>query len=440
MSFINSLKRSLGLATDDESYDERLFSDTAEAIEPPKPQASNVAAIGEAPEPVSFDPAMQDRLFEQVLKIFNESLPPFVAASVDRKAQVEYLRNALDSGIKAYLAELGTRAEEYCEARWRQTRDSMSAELDAIKAKAGEVEKKSADIQQKQLSADRQRRALSDRVHDLEAQVVKLEAEREQYELENRSLVNRIKVAGVQQEDVESARAMIDQLQRENKQLREQPGNQSAAEADALRIQIEEMSGGMDSLKEQARVATDMLEDMRKSLASANKKLAERDKQLHEARTLIEQGNEAMEQKMLEVDMVIKQHTDTIKTQKAKIEERDSQIDSLKATIADNLLKQARRERELQDTIDSLRTDVPPVKTGAATIVLDDEPEPASAPVISDDDLSDIEKTFESEEWFTASPPADTPSMRADDDESFGYQEPSRPKNTPKNPSQLSLF
>ena len=39
---------------------------------------------------------------------------------------------------------------------------------------------------------------MADRVTDLEAQVERLEAEREQYELENKSLLNKLKVADIQ--------------------------------------------------------------------------------------------------------------------------------------------------------------------------------------------------------------------------------------------------
>lgn len=446
MSFFSSLKRSLGLDDSEVAEDNTLYADTAEAVSSSSDASATEdgdKAAGEAS--LEFDRASQDLIFEKVVEIFNKSLPPFLAQSVDKQAQIKYLREAMDSGVKAYLDSLSSKAEAYCEQRWHQTRESMAAELDAIKAKADDIEKKSADIQQKQLSADRQKRALSDRLHDLESQVVRLEADREQYELENRSLVNRLKVAGVQQEDVDSARAEIERLNTELRKLRENPGDVRAAEADALRIQIDEMRGAIDSLKEQNRVSAQMLDDMRKNLAGANKRLAERDKQLKEANEIINSYNIELDKKMAQVDERLAADAETIKKQKKAMADRDSQIESLKETIARNLRQQARREAELQSRIKALapaQEIAQPEEEKPAQPAAPEEAFEVKPPVISEADLSEIEKTFESEEWFTKNPPAETPSMRKpDSDSEFGYKDPPRKNpDRPDHPSQLSLF
>ena len=101
MSILKILKRSLGFGSDDD--DEALYADTSDkdtAINAPKP-ATPVAA---PPEELTFDPASQEIIFRTVLKVFNESLPPFLQKSVDTKAQTEYLRNALDEGVRQYLS------------------------------------------------------------------------------------------------------------------------------------------------------------------------------------------------------------------------------------------------------------------------------------------------------------------------------------------------
>ncbi len=446
MSFFNSLKRSLGLDANTVAEDETLYADTAEAVS--SSSTASTAEEGEggaADATLEFDREKQNIIFEKVVEIFNKSLPPFLAQSVDKQAQIKYLREAMDGGVKAYLDSLAAQAQAYCEQRWHQTRESMAAELDAIKAKADDIEKKSADMQQKQLSADRQKRALSDRLHDLESQVVRLEADREQYELENRSLVNRLTVAGVQQEDVDSARAEIERLNSEIRKLRENPGESRAAEADALRIQIDEMRGAIDDLKEQNRVSGQMVEDMRKNLAGANKRLAERDKQLVEANDIINSYNIELDKKMAQVDERLAADAETIKKQKKAMADRDAQIESLKETIARNLRQQARREAELQARIKALSPAPEPSHPEDSTPeqpVAAEEAFEVKAPVISEADLSEIEKTFESEDWFTKNPPAETPSMRKPDaDSEFGYKDPHR-KNSdrPDHPSQLSLF
>lgn len=447
MSFFKSLKRGLGFSDDDMSEDDVLFADTAEDIQPaakttgkPSVTPSQAATV----EPPTFDKEKQAVIFEKIVDVFNQSLPPFLSASIDRQAQIKYLRDALDSGVKDYLDSLAAEAQAYCENRWQQTRESMASELEALKTKAGDIEKKSADMQQKQLSSDRQRRALSDRVHDLESQLASLEAEREQLELENRSLLNRIKVVGVQQEDVDSARTEIERLNQEIKRLRENPAEAAAAETDALKIQIDEMTNGIDSLKEQNRVCNQMLEEMRKNLASANKRIADRDQQIAKANETIQQYSDTMEKKMVEVDAILSENKETIKNQRIAIAQRDSKIDALNETISHNLKLQAKHERELRFEIDNLKKAAgsAAVATKTRPVAGEDHPVNTASPLISEDDLSAIEKTFESEDWFTKNPPAETPSMRPDTkDEDFGYKEPPRRNNgSDHNPSQLSLF
>lgn len=440
MSIFKTIKRGLGFSTDDET-DDTLYSDTTETTTATTKQADAAPAstTTQTVEPLKFDPDNQNKIFEKIVEIFDQSLPPFLAQSVDRNAQIKYLREALDSGVREYLDSLGAQAKAYCESRWQQTRESMATELDSIKAKAADIEKKSAEMQQKQLSADRQKRALSERVHDLEAQLVKIEADREQYELENRSLVNRLKVAGVQQEDVDSARAEIERLNDEIKRLRENPDAASAAEADALKTQIAEMSEAMENMKEEGRVAKELLEDMRKNLAATNKRLSESESQLSEANATIEEYNKELDKKMVEVAERMTADAEKIKSLKSAIDDRDAKIESLRETIAENMRKQASREKELLEEIAALK----PSKTSSHKTAEVVDAVETSAPLISEDDLMAVEKSFESEDWFTKNPPAETPSMRKPEtDDKFGYQEPRKSRSSEKhhNPSQLSLF
>lgn len=49
-------------------------------------------------------------------------------------------------------------------------------------------------------------------MHELETRIAALEAEKEQFELENKSLVNKLKVSNVHQEELEAASAEIERL------------------------------------------------------------------------------------------------------------------------------------------------------------------------------------------------------------------------------------
>lgn len=431
MSLFASLKRAFGFGPDDISADEDLYADTAVDNTTAKPAADAHAAAAEVPdaEPIKFDPAMQLAMFDRILAVFNEALPDFLARTGDPEARRKYLYDSLDAGVKQYLDSLSVKAEEYCEAQWKSRQAGMAAEMEALRLRSEEIEKQSGDIKQKQLSADRQKRALTERVHDLESQLSRLESEREQYELENRSLVNRIKVASVQQTDYEKAQADITAMQAEIAKLRSNPEQAFAEQEEALKKQIAEMADGIDSLKEQLRVAKDMHDDMRH-------RVAERDKTITQLQKTISDTEEIVKH-VSDLDMALSRRDETIAAQKDTIEALEDEVKALKATITENMRLQARREKELKDEIKALR---PPTVVAEMTVDFNAATEDA-APRISEDDLSAIEETFESDDWFTKTPPPETPSMRpAESDSEFGYKAPRRKAPSPEHPGQLSLF
>lgn len=421
--FLNALKRLFGFGSDADEDQDQLLADDTDA--PASAASDSKHKPAEKPaDPPAFDQDIAQRIFGSVIQIFNESLPKFVADSVDPKVQAELIRKALDQDIQKYLDSLSETARQYCEQQWKQTRTALEDEIAAAKAKSVEVQRKSDEFQQRQLSADRQRRALSDRVHDLESQLTKLEAEREQLDLEKRSLVNRLRVASVQGGTDVPAEALAD-----------------PAEVQQLKQTIAEMQSGIDSLKEQNRVANEMLEDQRKRLAEAKRELDEarqllaaKEEELAEANEAISQFNEVVPQ-MQKVDELLSAKEEKIKQLRKTISARDNEITALRKTISDNIRAQAKREKELQNQIDNLQGVAPK----PATLMTIDEPiDEEPTPQISEEELSAIEQSFENGEWFTNSKPVETPPVRPDDSD-FGYQEPKRKKNQP-DPNQLSLF
>lgn len=417
----NALKRLFGFGSDTDTDQDQLLADDADA---PAASDSKDKPADKPADPPAFDHDIAERIFGSVIQIFNDSLPKFVADSVDPKVQAELIRKALDQDIQKYLDSLSETARQYCDQQWKQTRKQLEDEIAAAKAKSAEVQRKSDEFQQRQLSAERQRRALSDRVHDLEAQLTKLEADREQLDLEKRSLVNRLRVASVQGGADMPAEAAAEPV-----------------EVQKLHQTIAEMQSGIDSLKEQNRVANEMLEDQRKRLAEAKKELDEartllaaKEKDLADANEAISQFNEVVPQ-MQKVDEILSAKEEKIKQLRKTISARDNEITALRKTISDNIRAQAKREKELQNQIDNLQGAAPK----PATLMTIDEPiDEEPTPQISEEELSAIEQSFENGEWFTNSKPVETPPIRPDDSD-FGYQEPKRKKNQP-DPNQLSLF
>lgn len=455
MSFFSFIKRSMGFSGDDAEEEDTLYADTTPDTDDAR-QEKTSPAPAPAPEPVRFDPDMRARIFDKVLEVFNSALPDFLARSVDPAAQRELLLAALDSDTRAYLDGLAKASEAVCRHEWEERQGALAAELETVRRKSADIEKQNADARQKQLSADRQKRALADRVHDLESAIGKLEAEREQFELENRSLVNRLKVANVQHDDLETSRNEIEALRLELQRLRENPAEASAREIEALKTQIDQMAEGIDSLKEQLRVSSEMLADQRKraaeaedaarkseeALAAARGETAAVQAKLDETNSLLD-GFTELSHRLEEVDRALSARETKLKQQKKLLASRDAEIESLRQTISENMRLQAEREKSLRDEIAALRGTTAAGKAAdiGDTASTSETAAEYSAPRISEDDLSDIEKTFESEEWFTKTPPPATPSMRSPEAEAeFGYHPPKRRSSPASNPDQLSLF
>lgn len=272
-----SIKKAFGFVDDDE-----LIADDPEAEAPSLPDS-----VSEANESTPQQPNINaDRIFSHVVEVFNASLPGFLKAGANAEAQRRYLYDTLSADIKAHLDSLEAQAREACESRWRNDRDSLNQKVRQIEARSKELEEKKIELSQKQLSADRQKRALSDRVHDLEKQLSKLAADREQYDLENKSLVNKLKVAGVFEKENEELRDELNRLQAENLHMRNGqavPGKEggdseetakAVTRAEEAEAKVKETETRLAEAEKRAQEAETKAKDAEKRIAEAENKAA----------------------------------------------------------------------------------------------------------------------------------------------------------------------
>lgn len=143
-------------------------------------------------------PAATDEIFESVVKIFNETLPDFLKSTVDEKLQREYLYEALSVSMKQHLQSLAEAAREECSRRYENERINMHREMENLRQKSQKMESDSSESKKLQLSAERQKRALTERISEMEKQMATLQAENEQYALENKGLINKLRLVAVQ--------------------------------------------------------------------------------------------------------------------------------------------------------------------------------------------------------------------------------------------------
>lgn len=438
MSILNKMKRAFGFGGEDIDDEDQLYADTAVDIESPDTAAAPTPRPKEGnEEPIPdfvVDAARRDMIFSHVVEEFNKALPDFISKSVDPEAQRKFLLEKLDQGLKDYLDSLSQLAQLHSESMWKERQTELSSQLDSVKLRAEEIERQAAEVKQKQLSADRQKRALTDRTHDLEAQLARSESEREQFELENRSLVNRLKVAGIMQEDV-------DKLREENKNLRiellkatypgEEIGEAEAADSSLfLGAEAKEAyESRITDLESKARDMESRNEVLQGQLAQMKATLDETNTTLDEYRHIVENLDK--------LEATLTRQEEKIKKQQQALDKRDAEIKELKEELEAEKLQSRKTETALREQLSELRS---PAVTDRMEINFGTVSE-SSAPRISEDDLSAMEESFENGDWFTQTPPAETPSMRpAEADPEFGYKAPRRKSSPQVNPNQLSLF
>lgn len=472
MGFFGKLANIFGIGDSDEVLEDtpKLAGDASAA----EPQPAPVAAA----QPLSTDKERVDAIFERVVGVFNTALPDFLQRSVDPEKQRRCLYDALDASMCEYLESLTRAADLNAKASWQAEHERLVAEAASLKKKAADLESAKSDIKDKQLSAERQRRALSERVRDLEEQVMKLEAEKEQFEIENKCMLNKAKASAVLEAEIEDLRSRMGQPDAGNaaSEALEAANAKIAvleAEAAGMREKIENLSQGakvkdevgdamLNELQAKAAEATAGVSALKKQLEEKAAEVELIEAKLEDAKKLAEEKEfmcEMLKSEAEEKESKIKELEDTVddlKNQLADDEETqqemaeiqkqielfeqvklkmDSRVEKLKAslqasqseneslrdTIRENLIEHARVQKELNDRIDELDAEVNH-KTRQIDIDFSD---PAPHPLADAD-------------WLVSTPPADS-SMRVEDPADFGYQPP-KIKPRPETEDHPSLF
>lgn len=462
MSFFNKISRMFGFGNDSDADE---FTDETTDGEAPVPvlaadgeQQSDVP-LADVPTLPEIDPDMKARIFEGVVDIFNKSLPEFLARSVDPAVQRRLLLEAMDKSASDYLSSLMLTAEQYAEKKLKVAVDAAHRESEKLKTDMAQLEQQRSSLREAQLSADRRRRALSDRVNDLESKLATAEAEREQFELENKSLLNKLKVADVQPALVEDltkeverlkaalaaggaddiaasadngASEKIEVLEKENaalvqsKKALEESIEELTRRTDALEKEKAELEQVWNTAEKKAAALEDDIKGLRQQQGLSqgmyddlqSKFVAERDgrvaaeRKLAEAEGMLEQLNQFQEQ-LGQIEEVIRK--------------RDERIEKLKNT-----------NHRLRDDNESLRRRL---EEDANLFAPQPSAERTVEPLDEDlrNELSAIEDDFECPGWFVAaSGPGPMPLHT--EDPNFGYQEPVRKPRKPESDAQLSLF
>lgn len=367
MSFFKSLKQAFGLGESEyddeelEGIDARVTPlrerrDPASLSEDSTPASAteNDADTGNA-EQYSLDSvaetepseALPRDIFDSVVKVFNESLPEFLKQTVDETAQKEYLYNALEASTKEFLSKAGSSAQRRCDERWLQERRQLLTEMEALKQRANKEEEDSSEAKKQQLSAERQKRALSERVHDLEKQLANIQAENEQYVLENKSLVNKLRLSQVLGGD---SRGENDEIAEKILQLN--------GELDSLRTKYEACKTEVDTLNAVVAEKDDAIDRLSKNISCKDEEMKGALAESDALREQLRLSKEALEQSRAKDDLGNAMLTDlnrktaeaveAANEHKKRVESLLAENEALKHTIEENSSASSNALNELE--------------------------------------------------------------------------------------------
>ncbi len=465
MAFFGKIKRAFGFSNDDIEEEIEGIDATVRPYQPKTvdnsnqddgPDVSDSDAVAERIAANMTNDISTDQIFSSVVKIFNDTLPDFLRAGINEDAQRKYLYESLDNSIKEYLDKVKNNAREMCRVEWENERKRLLSETSSLRDKVKSVEESSSENKRQQLSAERQKRALSERIHDLESKITELEAEKEQYELENRSLINKLRVSNVMSDldcdavdKINELNKTVETLTHQNSELNtdisqlkakiemsdvminDLNARASAAQADlaSREKEIEEFKANITAAQQRERVLHDKFTDLSAELDSTRNELEE----AHSAMSVVEE----IQKELDKFEDIKNSKNNQISELQLSLRKRDERIvalevelRSLHESMESSNSKHHESEERLADEIKRLNKVIEMAGAGK-------ESKKRKRPPVK---ISAIDEDLDSTDWLVATPPEGTnarPGGVADNE--FGYQEPVR-KNPPENSAQMSLW
>ncbi len=242
MSFIDNIKTMFGMESEPEAPTNAIQSHTPSYINPFKKEelAEPVAEpTTSTKDNVDVEAAISDEIVEKVTSVLNSSLPEYARECIDKDAQAKYVKSLIGSALSDFLSNVHTTAKESARQEWQKERMDLAHKSAETDKQLNEYRAKSDELRNRMQSLDRQKTTLNERIISLEARVATAEAEREQYELECKSLMNKLKVAAVSDESLQSAQSDNNELREANTQL-QQELDKTKSDAEAIAKEAEE--------------------------------------------------------------------------------------------------------------------------------------------------------------------------------------------------------
>lgn len=458
MGFMTKVRRAFGL--DDEFENENSI--LADATPPARPRDihgvtyasdddeheavhDNVTRQADTAEvrtdTADIDTKCPEAIFTTVVEFFNSQLPPFVGKNLDTAAQARQIHDMLDESVRQYIADLDVKAREACAREYADERAAMLAQMEELRQSNRSVKESGENYKQQQLSAERQKRALTERVQDLEKQIAVLNADREQFELENKSLVNKLRLYSVTEGrdgDTDAAEELLNQndtFKKEIESVRNEC-DELKRQAEAASDEVLRYQTAYDELKSKQQMSDVMLNDLNSKASEAIKQLADANGRVAELSRFEEESAQLRHQceSLQQVNATLRTENERGSAALQLLGDVQTQLDEFESAR----IKREARIKELLDELD-LRDDQI-VRLQAQIEELTRQIDSYRAvPHVSDS--VPFDPSLDDTDWLVATPPPGT-EVRTPGvpDSEFGYHEPKRRRQAADDPEQMSLF
>lgn len=429
MSLLNHIKRAFGLDIGFEADDSDFEQQNS------KEPVSDTGVTANAGEQLPQDENLGADIFDGVIELFNKTQPEFVRECLETNAQKEYILRNIDSKLRSRLEKEVNRAKIRGQILWEEQMKKLDKEIEILRQEKDTLQHKRDESKSQQLSAERQKRALIERVHDLETQLLTIEAEKEQYVLENRSMLNKLRVVAVTGGDVSNE--AVNEITDLESQL-----NEARKQIEALHIEAEHF-------KAMATAHIPVMEHLLKTIeelagnlneADQEKNSTEIDKisaELNKANDLIDSLNKKVEGLTSTQERDIREITELSE----RLKKKDAEIELLKQELdrynsAVEPVESAETSVEPSPIAEIGETDKTPGKPASKTTSKPKKNKTAK----KKPRISAIDELIENNDWFVAPttlPESPKEPEKADD---FGYKAPAPRKAHPDDDKQLSLW
>lgn len=298
-------------------------------------------------------------MYNGVLSIINSTIPTFVRECLDVEAEKRAIAKALGPHIKGAIEKARKQIEENAQRKWDSERAEMSARVEQAELAGKEAAERAEQDRAKVMSADAQRKAVTERCRTLENRVAELEAEREQFDLENKSLINKVKVAQVHADDAAHYREEAEDLRKQIAELKEKSASEVNAEVESR------WSDEVARLQQEIAAKDADIDTLTKKEQETATELAAVREELNEALATLDIANE--------VQMQVDKLSDQIKARDAKITEMREQWNKKEAEAAKSYNEVNNANLDLKLKYDLLRAEAQKLRDAVANADKDKE-------------------------------------------------------------------